>query len=67
MQTIMVVLLEESEDIREDLLLVLLSVLGRNRSVSATSACLFASFYIIKLFVRMLLADNVVCLHIKFI
>ncbi|XP_057497831.1 sister chromatid cohesion protein PDS5 homolog A-like isoform X1 [Actinidia eriantha] len=32
MQTIMVVLLEESEEIREDLLLVLLSVLGRNRS-----------------------------------
>ncbi|KAL6990616.1 hypothetical protein U1Q18_008733 [Sarracenia purpurea var. burkii] len=32
MQTIMIVLLEESEEIREDLLLVLLSVLGRNRS-----------------------------------
>ncbi|CAK9156797.1 unnamed protein product [Ilex paraguariensis] len=31
MQTIMVVLLEESEDIREDLLLILLSVLGRNK------------------------------------
>ncbi|KAM7525318.1 hypothetical protein LguiA_015220 [Lonicera macranthoides] len=31
MQTIMVVLLEESEDVPEDLLLVLLSVLGRNK------------------------------------
>lgn len=34
MQKIMVVLLEESEDVREDLLLVLLSVLGRNKTVS---------------------------------
>lgn len=34
MQTIMIVLLEESEDIQEDLLLVILSVLGRNKSVS---------------------------------
>ncbi|XP_052202932.1 sister chromatid cohesion protein PDS5 homolog A isoform X2 [Diospyros lotus] len=32
MQTIMVVLLEESEDIQEDLLLILLSALGRNKS-----------------------------------
>lgn len=32
MQTIMVVLLEESEDVREDLLFVILSILGRNRS-----------------------------------
>lgn len=32
MQTIMIVLLEESEDLREDLLLVVLSILGRNRS-----------------------------------
>ncbi|KAJ6380523.1 hypothetical protein OIU77_029422 [Salix suchowensis] len=32
MQTIVVVLIEESEDVREDLLLVILSVLGRNRS-----------------------------------
>ncbi|KAI8524884.1 hypothetical protein RHMOL_Rhmol13G0184300 [Rhododendron molle] len=32
MQKIMVVLLEESEDVREDLLLVLLSVLGRNKT-----------------------------------
>ncbi|XP_044461448.1 sister chromatid cohesion protein PDS5 homolog A isoform X2 [Mangifera indica] len=32
MQTIMIVLLEESEDIQEDLLLVILSVLGRNKS-----------------------------------
>ncbi|CAK7323338.1 unnamed protein product [Dovyalis caffra] len=32
MQTIMVLLIEESEDVREDLLLVILSVLGRNRS-----------------------------------
>lgn len=39
MQTIMVVLLEESEDVREDLLFVLLSVLGRNRSVSTSSLC----------------------------
>lgn len=35
MQTIMVVLLEESEDIREELLFTLLSTLGRNRSVSS--------------------------------
>lgn len=34
MQTIMVVLLEESEDIREDLLFIILSKLGRNRKVS---------------------------------
>lgn len=34
MQTIMVVLLEESEDIREELLFTLLSTLGRNKSVS---------------------------------
>ncbi|XP_062162943.1 sister chromatid cohesion protein PDS5 homolog A [Alnus glutinosa] len=32
MQTIMVVLLEESEDVREDLLFVILSILGRNKS-----------------------------------
>ncbi|XP_011002359.1 PREDICTED: sister chromatid cohesion protein PDS5 homolog A-B-like isoform X2 [Populus euphratica] len=32
MQTIVVVLIEESEDIREDLLLIILSVLGRNRN-----------------------------------
>ncbi|XP_074344973.1 sister chromatid cohesion protein PDS5 homolog A isoform X2 [Apium graveolens] len=32
MQTIMVVLLEESEEIQEDLLLVILSVLGRNKN-----------------------------------
>ncbi|XP_022723521.1 sister chromatid cohesion protein PDS5 homolog A isoform X3 [Durio zibethinus] len=32
MQTIMIVVLEESEDIRDDLLLVILSALGRNRS-----------------------------------
>lgn len=37
MQTIMVVLLEESEDVREDLLFVILSVLGRNKSVSTSS------------------------------
>lgn len=34
MQTIMVVLLEESEDIREDLLEILLSSLGREKKVS---------------------------------
>lgn len=34
MQTIMVVLLEESEDVREDLLFSILSILGRNKSVS---------------------------------
>ncbi|CAI0440273.1 unnamed protein product [Linum tenue] len=32
MQTIMVVLIEESEEVKEDLLLVILSVLGRNKS-----------------------------------
>ncbi|TXG69783.1 hypothetical protein EZV62_004718 [Acer yangbiense] len=35
MQTIMIVLLEESEDIREDLLLVILSILGRDKSNTA--------------------------------
>jgi len=34
MQTIMVVLLEESEDVREDLLSILLSKLGREKKVS---------------------------------
>ncbi|KAF2288817.1 hypothetical protein GH714_015036 [Hevea brasiliensis] len=38
MQTIMVVLIEESEDVREDLLLVILSVLGRNRSDVSSAA-----------------------------
>nr|KJB48921.1 hypothetical protein B456_008G093700 [Gossypium raimondii] len=33
MQTIMIVVLEESEDVRDDLLLVILSALGRNKSV----------------------------------
>ncbi|GMJ14118.1 hypothetical protein like AT5G47690 [Hibiscus trionum] len=32
MQTIMIVVLEESEDVQDDLLLVILSALGRNRS-----------------------------------
>lgn len=35
MQRIMALLLEESEDVREDLLLLILSKLGRNKSVSA--------------------------------
>lgn len=35
MQTIMIVLLEESEDIREDLLVILLSALGRNKNNTA--------------------------------
>ncbi|XP_028076508.1 sister chromatid cohesion protein PDS5 homolog A-A isoform X2 [Camellia sinensis] len=38
MQTIMVVLLEESEDVRDELLLSLLSVLGRNKSDVAMAA-----------------------------
>lgn len=38
MQTIMVVLIEESEDIREDLLHVILSVLGRHKKVSVCVA-----------------------------
>ncbi|CAA2986797.1 sister chromatid cohesion PDS5 homolog A isoform X1 [Olea europaea subsp. europaea] len=37
MQTIMKVVLEESEDIQEDLLLILLSVLGRNKDVSSAA------------------------------
>lgn len=46
MQTIMVVLLEESEDVSEDLLLVLLSVLGRNKKVSTSvSLYLHSSLY----------------------
>ncbi|KAL2495632.1 hypothetical protein Fot_39389 [Forsythia ovata] len=38
MQTIMEVVLEESEDIQEDLLLILLSVLGRNKKDVSTAA-----------------------------
>ncbi|XP_039053711.1 sister chromatid cohesion protein PDS5 homolog A-like isoform X1 [Hibiscus syriacus] len=38
MQTIMTVVLEESEDVRDDLLLVILSALGRNRSVVTQAA-----------------------------
>lgn len=34
MKTIMAVILEESEDIREDLLAIILSALGRNKKVS---------------------------------
>lgn len=37
MKTIMTVLLEESEDIHEDLVLILLSVLGQNKNVSTCS------------------------------
>lgn len=37
MQTIMIVLLEESEEIREDLLFIVLSVLGRYKSVRISS------------------------------
>lgn len=37
MQTIMVVLLEESEDVQDDLLFIILSVLGRNKNVSISS------------------------------
>lgn len=52
MQTIMVVLLEESEDVGEDLLFVILTVLGRNKSVSTFSICWYmqllklSSYYI---------------------
>ncbi|XP_071689759.1 sister chromatid cohesion protein PDS5 homolog A isoform X3 [Rutidosis leptorrhynchoides] len=38
MKTIMVVLLEESEDINEDLLLIILSVLGRDKKAITTAA-----------------------------
>ncbi|WCJ28194.1 hypothetical protein M5689_009901 [Euphorbia peplus] len=38
MQTIMAVLIEESEDVQEDLLLIILSVLGRNRSDISSAA-----------------------------
>ncbi|KAF5742835.1 sister chromatid cohesion protein PDS5 A isoform X1 [Tripterygium wilfordii] len=38
MQTIMILLLEESEEIREDLLLVILSVLGRNKHDMSAAA-----------------------------
>ncbi|XP_050213901.1 sister chromatid cohesion protein PDS5 homolog A isoform X2 [Mercurialis annua] len=38
MQTIMAVLIEESEDVREDLLFVILSVLGRNRTDVSSAA-----------------------------
>lgn len=42
MQTIMIVVLEESEDVRDDLLLVILSALGRNKSVS--SSCFLSAY-----------------------
>lgn len=53
MQTIMVVLIEESEDVREDLLLVILSVLGRNRSVSISSLFSFIIGYALWLLVTL--------------
>lgn len=40
MKTIMYVLLDESEEIHEDLLLILLSTLGRNKKVSTFYSCL---------------------------
>lgn len=40
MKTIMYVLLDESEEIHEDLLLILLSTLGRNKKVSTSHSCL---------------------------
>lgn len=43
MQTIMAALIEESEDVREDLLLVILSVLGRNRNVSFLLLLVYSS------------------------
>jgi hypothetical protein len=43
MQSIMAVLLEESEDVREDLLSILLSTLGREKRVSIFSYTL--SYY----------------------
>ena len=42
MQTIMIVVLEESEDVRDDLLLVILSALGRNKSVRIS--CLLSAY-----------------------
>lgn len=41
MQTIMTVLLEESEDVRQDLLAILLSTLGREKRVSTFSYNVF--------------------------
>lgn len=38
MQTVMVVLLEESEEIQENLLLIILSVLGRNENVCISTS-----------------------------
>jgi len=45
MQNIMIVLLEESEDVQEHLLLILLSKLGRNRSVSILTLLALATDY----------------------
>lgn len=49
MQTIMIVLLEESEDIQEDLLLAILSVLGRNKSVSISNLYLLTKMVVLLL------------------
>lgn len=46
MQTIMVVLLEESEDVREDLLSILLSTLGRGNKVRTFISSFFFLFFI---------------------
>lgn len=47
MQNIMIVLLEESEDVQEHLLLILLSKLGRNRSVSILTLLTRATDFIL--------------------
>lgn len=46
METIMAVLLEESEDIGEDLLLIVLSILGRDKKVSSSPLLItYTCFY----------------------
>lgn len=46
MQSIMILVLDESEDLPENLLFILLSTLGRKRSVSALFGCSFWHNYL---------------------
>lgn len=46
MQSIMILVLDKSEDLPENLLFILLSTLGRKRSVSALFGCSFWHNYL---------------------
>lgn len=59
MQTIMVVLLDESEEVHEDLLLVLFSVLGRNKKVCIFATYWLAFFFFLKLEIASILLEYI--------